>query len=179
MIDGDQQLLIQTIRGHRPAAERLWSRFAPAMLAYARTLVRDDAPDIVQSVFLNLLQLRPREVRRINDVHAWLLRLTRNAALNHLRSIRRERQRRANFSPLREPHPRPSTDELELALHSLPRRDRELLVLKHIVGLTFDQIAVTLTINRNTAAARHRAAVQRLRTALSDEPELAPAGELS
>jgi DNA-directed RNA polymerase specialized sigma24 family protein len=42
-------------------------------------------------------------------------------------------------------------------------------MLKHAGGLTFDQIALALDINRSTAASRYRAAIERLRAALTDD----------
>ena len=48
----------------------------------------------------------------------------------------------------------------------MPRRYREVIVLKHIVGMTFDQLALALSANRSTVASRYRNAVARLRQQL-------------
>ena len=90
------------------------------------------------------------------------------ASINHLRSARREAARRAHPrarpAPL-EPGVGPLPD-LHTALEALPRRYREVLVLKHAGGLTFDQIALALATNRNTIAGRYRAALKSLRGVL-------------
>src|SRR5262249_21205447 len=86
-------------------------------------------------------------------------------AINHLRARRREAARRENADPAplrRDLHHDPFDAELEAAIDRLPRRHREMIALKHIAGLTFDQIAVATGLNRNTAAARYRAAIEAL-----------------
>ena len=163
----DRQLLIATHKGHGPSARELWGRLSPRLNAYAAAIVRDRhaAADIVQSVFLQILCQPGHRIRAVTDVPAWLISLTRNAALNHVRSTRRERARLSRIEPLPASSQTPPAD-LAGALEALPRRDREILVLKHVAGLTFDQIALALDLNRNTAAARYRSAVAKLRTVL-------------
>ncbi|MCH8271418.1 MAG: hypothetical protein IH985_09460, partial [Planctomycetes bacterium] len=46
---------------------------------------------------------------------------------------------------------------------------REVVLLRHAAGLTFDQIALALDLNRHTAASRYRAAIARLRRELADD----------
>jgi RNA polymerase sigma-70 factor (ECF subfamily) len=176
MTDDPRQLLLRLHRGHDPSARRAWDAFSPAMLAHAASIVgRHDAEDVVQSVFLSLLRLPRRTLAAVTDAPAWLASLTRRAAINHLRTTRREHARRAAHTPLLTP-PAPDHDELHAAVDSLPRRLREILVLKHTLGLTFDQIALALGANRNTAATRHRAAVAALRRLLTPQtPEVAHA----
>jgi RNA polymerase sigma-70 factor (ECF subfamily) len=165
----DRQLLIATHKGHGPSARELWGRLSPRLNAYAASIVRDRhaAADIVQSVFLQVLRQPGARIRAVTDVPAWFVSLTRNAALNHLRAIRRERDRLTRIQRTTSSESTPT--DLNTALESLPRRDREILILKHVTGLTFDQIALALDMNRNTAAARYRSAVARLRSVLDPE----------
>jgi RNA polymerase sigma-70 factor, ECF subfamily len=184
MPTNDLNLLQRTRRGDEAAARELWSRFAPRMLAYARGVLgrphADAAEDVVQSVFVSILSRPMRQIRAIEDVPAWLLRSTRNAAINHLRGVRRERAREtkwggAGLSTPRNGAPTPHHGDhgtLSAAIDALPRRHREPLILKHIAGLTFDQLALALGINRNTAAARYRAALTILRQTLGTEEAL-------
>lgn len=161
----DRQLLIRTHLGNGPAAEALWARFSPRLLAYARAIVRnpETASDMVQSVFLQMLSQPRSTIRSVDDVPSWMIRLTRNAALNHVRSERRSAARvRTLAHPAMEAGP-DDESPLREVLDAIPRRDREIIVLKHVAGLTFDQIALALGINRNTAASRYRAAIDRLR----------------
>lgn len=166
----DLQLLLQTHKGNEPAARRLWARFSPRMLAYARAIVRTGEDDVVQSVFVSVLTLRRAELKGVEDVGAWLLTLTRRAALNHLRTHRRELARRASSSPAIVV-PAIRHESLAAALGSLPRRLREVVILRHIAGLTFDQVALALGANRNTAASRYREAIRQLRSLLGADAD--------
>jgi RNA polymerase sigma-70 factor (ECF subfamily) len=170
MTADDRQLLIATHKGHGPSATELWGRFSPRMIAYARAIVRDHeaAADIVQTVFLQVLKCPRERIRSISDVAGWLVSLTRNAALNHIRTARRDRLRIRRLGGTG-PGARAAHGDLEAALAAIPRRDREILVLKHVAGLTFDQISIALGMNRNTAAARYRSALSRLRESLEHD----------
>lgn len=175
MFADDRQLLLQLRKGDEQAARALWSRHAPRLTAYARAILarRDPsgAPDVVQSVFLAVLRRRPAELRAVSDPTAWLLTLTRHAALSRARLLRREQDRMLRLEGRAH---RPSaagtalaeSDALHAALASLPRHFREIVVLKHAGGLSLDQIAAALGANRNTLASRYRAAMSRLRALL-------------
>ena len=171
--DDNRTLLLGTHRGERDAAVRLYRTMAPRLLAYARSLVGDDAAeDAVQQVFVKLLGLGRDEIERVEDVLPWLIRLTRNAVLNDARGNGRRRVREAEWggmsgaSPFRLLATR-EHDGLLAALGEIDAAGRELIVLKHIAGLSFDQMAASLDENRSTLASRYRAAIERLRSVLS------------
>lgn len=173
----DLQLLLDTHRGREAAARLLWTRHAPRLHAHARSILRSPAAaeDVVQTVMCRILSLPRERLAAITDATAFLVSATRREALNYLRAARRESARRH--------HPRPSPadpagplPDLHTALDALPRRQREVLVLKHAGGLTFDQIALALATNRNTVAGRYRAALESLKKVLAAwEPSAAPA----
>ena len=68
----------------------LYVRYADDVLRFVRSLVQDhhEAEDITQNVFVKLIRVikkyEPREV----PFAAWILRVARNAALDHLRARR-------------------------------------------------------------------------------------------
>lgn len=164
----DRELLLATRRGCDRSARALWSRHAPRLLAFARAIVGEaHAPDAVQSVFCSIMTIDRARLAEVRDVGAYLVTATRRSALNSLRAIRRERARRES-APLRlvpsDAHPE---DDLAAAIDLLPRRQREVLVLKHVAGMTFDQIGRALGVPRDTAAGRYRAGLAALRSALT------------
>lgn len=171
----ERQLLIDAHHGDDDAAVRLYRLMAPRMLAYARGLLNHDtaAEDAVQQVFLRIFTLGSDEVVRVDDVLAWLIRLTRNTALNDARTHQRARDRARAWRPFamtllhNQAH-----DELIEAIGGLGEDARELILLKHIAGLTFDQMAASLGDNRNTIASRYRAAMEQLRSHIT-RPERA------
>jgi RNA polymerase sigma-70 factor (ECF subfamily) len=170
----DVRLLQLTHKGNEPAARTLWARFAPRLLAYAASITGDGADDVVQSVFVSILAQHRSTIRRVEDPAAWLLTLTRRAALNYLRSVRRERNRRRERAAQAEQAARRAVpvfvdqEALNAAVASLPRRLREVVVLRHIAGLTFVQTAAALGANRSTTASRYRDAMEHLRMVLGE-----------
>ncbi len=119
-----------------------------------------------------VLELSRSRLGQIDDVPAFLAGAVRHEALNHLRSARRELARlAASGDPGRSATDHHATElnatELMRAIDTLPRRQREIIVLKHSADLTFDQIALALSTNRNTIAARYRVAITALRNLLA------------
>lgn len=177
MTNDVHKLLLATHRGHEPSAERLWALFAPRLLAYAAAVLpsgqRHAADDVVQHVFCSVLDRPRRELKAVNDVTAWMFCATRNAALNHARTERREHDRREQLRV--DSHGLPdrsipeSVDRLVAAADTLPPEQRETLLLRLVGGLTLEQTAAALGENRNTLASRYRAAVQAIRAATQDE----------
>lgn len=180
-MDGDlKELLCQTLAGEPDSARALWCALAPGAVAFARSILRSqpDAEDVVQIVMCRLLQLSQGEARSIDDVRAYLLRAIRNQCITHLRTRQRRmriehasRQDRRWWGGGASRHP--ATDELggdvELRwlVERLPRREREVIILKHASGLTFDQIAAALDAPRSTVASRYQIGLDRLRSGLA------------
>lgn len=177
--DQAKQLLLDTHRGDHHAAVALYREFSPRMLAYARALIRHDvcAEDAVQQAFVRTLGCKQDELARVQDVLAWLVQLTRHASINALRTRTRSSLRekmRAGHERMNGTHAGgaaaaapDSEEELVTAMNSLADDLRELLLLKHVAGLTFDQMALSLGENRNTLASRYAKAVGELKSRLS------------
>jgi RNA polymerase sigma-70 factor (ECF subfamily) len=168
----DAQLLVAMHKGDETAARELWARHAAALVAYARSVLRwsGQADDAVQAVFCRVLELDRGTLAGVADGRAWLVSLVRREALNQLRSLRRERARRRAASRVEATHDASraggADEALERAVDALPRRLREVVVLRHRSGLSFDQMAEALGLNRNTAAGRYRRAMVELRSML-------------
>lgn len=176
----DRTLLRRTHAGHEASARELWDRHAGWMLACARSVLgrrhAHAAEDAVQTVFCRVLQLDRRTIRQVRDVRPWLARAVRRQALNHLRTARRAAAR-----DLAHPAPRPSPGvppattlpDLHAALDTLPRRQREVIYLRHVAGLSVDHTAEILGLPRGTVASRTHAALAKLRDILR-EPQPTP-----
>lgn len=165
----DHSLLIAMHRGDQAAAAALWNRHASRLLAYACTILPSgDAEDAVQDAVLRALHSDHATVADVRDVRAWLVTLVRRATLNRLRAVRRRasHERFAGHDALRFEAP-VDADAVSLALVRLPRRLREVVVLRHVCGLTLAQCAVALAANPNTIASRYREATGALREVLA------------
>jgi RNA polymerase sigma factor (sigma-70 family) len=183
--DPDKQLLLAMNRGHQAAAEALWGRFSPRLVAYARVLLKGDeaaASDAVQGVFLRILSCDRALILGVREVLPWLIGLTRHGVIDILRSRRRnkarlvrvaiERRQSLRIAQVNESDDEASSDPrlaaVLSALSLLPRRSAEIITLRHSAGLTFDQIGLALQCNAGSVASRYRRAINTLRTLLKD-----------
>jgi RNA polymerase sigma-70 factor (ECF subfamily) len=122
----------------------LYVLHAPAVHAHVLRVVGDvdDADDVTQQVFAKLLtsldRYRPGEAPFV----AWVLRVARNTALDHVRHAR--------ALPIDAVDQVRARDErgaeevrasLRAALALLPQGQRDVLLLTHLVGLAPDEIA--------------------------------------
>ncbi len=159
----------------RTQVQALYQELGPALLLYARSIVPDvsSAEDALHQVFLKLLS---GEAAMPEDPRPYLYRSVRNAALNARRGEVRERARSAGLAETRrEAMPMftapQGLDEargaLEEALSTLPDEQREVVVLRTWGEMTFDQVGDLLGIPPNTAASRHRYALEKLRERLA------------
>jgi RNA polymerase sigma-70 factor (ECF subfamily) len=131
--------------GDSDAFAFLYARFADDVCGYARSIVHDyhEAEDVTQQVFAKLLRVIGKYREQEVPFFAWMLRVTRNVAVDHLRRqrpipVEEVRERDALAHSLAGPE---QIDELSEALSMLPRAQREVLVLRHLAGLTPGEIA--------------------------------------
>ncbi|MBS0192601.1 MAG: sigma-70 family RNA polymerase sigma factor [Phycisphaerales bacterium] len=170
----DRQLLVGIARGRNDCALELWARHGKAMTSLARAIVGPDAAeDVVQAALCQILRVPVWRLKAVDDAAPWLAGLVRHQSLNFLRTERRLRQRGRRAAQNVESSVRaPQSDSLTGRVDALPRRLREVVVLKLVAGLTFDQLARALSVPRGTVAARYRAALAKLR--IEAPPESAP-----
>lgn len=157
--------------GDEGAIRYLYLRYKDNVYGYVLSVVRDphDAEDVTQHVFLKLIgvihKYEPREV----PFTSWLLRVARNAALDHLR------QRR--LVPCEEVYaPGDAGDDvgrdrrwgLEQALAELPSEQRNVVVLRHLVGLSPGEIAERMGRSEASVHGLHHRARNAIRRELVD-----------
>jgi RNA polymerase sigma-70 factor, ECF subfamily len=167
--------------GDMSALHFLYVRFADDVCAYVRSIVRDPhtAEDITQIVFTKLMKAIHKYERRDVPFAAWIIRVARNAALDHIRASRQ--------IPLAEVRTSDEGSEqvgferglsLREALARLPADQREVLVLRHIAGLSPGEIADRLGKTEASIHGLHHRGRSALRAELSEldaAPVTAPA----
>jgi RNA polymerase sigma-70 factor, ECF subfamily len=183
---GDSKIVRAAIaraqKGDMEALHFLYVRYAADVLRYVRSFVGDhhEAEDITQNVFVKLMSVigkyEPREV----PFAAWILRVARNAALDHLRARRMtpcEDVRAQDDEHDQISHERGR--DLRTALEQLPEEQREVLVLRHIVGLSPVEIANVLGKTESSVHGLHhrgRLSLQSTLEELGAAPVVAPSG---
>ena len=150
-----------------------YTRHARPVFSLALALLGDRAraEDLTHEVFL-LVWRSAGAYRPSGSVRAWVLRLTRNRAIDELR---RDRRRLRVTLPLPDhvwqalPAPSMEGDAAESqalreALAALPAAQREVLLLAFWHGLSHQELATRLQTPLGTIKARLRRAVRTLRT---------------
>ncbi|HXP29340.1 MAG TPA: sigma-70 family RNA polymerase sigma factor [Solirubrobacteraceae bacterium] len=132
-------------QGDGDALAFLYARFADDVCGYARSIVHDyhEAEDVTQQVFAKLARVIGKYHERDVPFFAWMLRVTRNVALDHLRKQNPlpVEEVRVDGGDLQRPEARERLGELTDALATLPHAQREVLVLRHFAGLSPTEIA--------------------------------------
>lgn len=157
-------------QGDQAAIRFLYLRYADNVFGYARSLVRNDfdAEDITQQVFTRMLTAISGYEQRSAPFTAWLLRITHNLAIDHLRrktpmavepdAAAGERQAPATSAELRA--------ELCDALAELPEVQREVVLLRHLGGYSPSEIAVHLGRSEDSVHGLHHRGRRTLKEAL-------------
>ena len=123
----------------------LYLEYKDNLFGYVCSIVGDEheAEDVVQQVFARLLRVigkyQPREG---HTFAAWLMRLSRNVAIDHLR--RRRDTPSHDFVAVAAGVPEPQPSGLQVALDVLPAEQRDVILLRHVVGLSPGEIAVQM-----------------------------------
>lgn len=172
----DQQLLAGLRGGDEAAFDTLFRTHYSSMVALAESILRDRAvgEEITQDVMLELW--RRRETLTIDEsFRAYLMRSTRNRALNHIRHENVVRKAEPLLSIHQESVASATTEiaerEIDAALQeailTLPARCREVFELSRRSGLRYSEIATTLGISVKTVEAQMGKALRVLREKLA------------
>jgi RNA polymerase sigma factor (sigma-70 family) len=159
---------------------------SPRLLSYfrARDFSHEDAEDLVQKtlvrVYRGIAQLEKEE-----KFIPWLFTIARNVHLTAARQQMRERQSRAGDLEQAEelPDPKPASwsidqqleekrlKQLWAAIEALPARQRQCLLLQMREEMSYEEIAETLQLSRNTVRNHLAEATKKLQKALREKSE--------
>jgi RNA polymerase sigma-70 factor, ECF subfamily len=156
--------------GDAASFDALYAALAPGLRRYLITLTRDAAraEDLLQETFL-----RMHKVRHTYDpsrpVEPWAYAIARHVFLMAHRRARRSREAPLLSTEYTQPGMTApdvaavSAHELARALDALPRDRREAVVLHHLWGFRFDEIATRLGIQEGAARLRAHRGIKALR----------------
>ncbi len=173
----DAELVEQVQAGQPTAMSELYQRHRTAVFRYALSKVYDPnwAQDITGEIFLRMVTHLPQY--KITDVPftVWLFRIARNYTITHL-----QKENRHQFVPL------PETNELSRAednparivetqlelewiwrgLQQLDEHQREVVVLRFLIGLPLQEVADTLDRTVGAVKTLQHRGITALRVAL-------------
>jgi len=193
---GDDAELVRALQGGSDGAyEILLSRFQQPVYNLALRLLNDpsDAADAVQEVFLKVFR-NVDHFRGQSSLKTWIYRITVNEAHNQRRWFSRHRQREVGLedepeearsmmevlpdaaqSPFDYVFDRERQSLIEDALDKINPTFREVVVLRDITDLSYEEIAEVLQLSLGTVKSRILRGREALRQELADRLEPQPA----
>jgi RNA polymerase sigma-70 factor (ECF subfamily) len=181
------RLVVRFQAGERDVFGQLYMQYFNSVYAYLRVLFRNDphqAEDLTQQVFTNALAALDRYERRAQPFRAWLFVIVRNLAFDEFRRTNRsdvldpaEMTRRHERSTHEDTNLEAlswiSDRELLMLIERLPLPQRQVLVLRHMLGLTTAEIGAILgrtTVDVRMLDSRARRFLEQRLTALGRAP---------
>ncbi len=169
----DRALVRRYLAGQRDAATGLVDRYQQRLFNVALRMLGNvqDAEDVTQTVFLNAF-LKLRTYDPSYRFFSWIYRMTVNESLNTLK--RRKHTVMLDDEPrIPAPGAEPggateAQDRVGRALMGLKPDDRAVVVLKHFVSFSYEEIADVLEIPVKTVKSRLFTARERLRHTLRE-----------
>jgi RNA polymerase sigma-70 factor (ECF subfamily) len=167
------QAVTRAKAGDREALRYLYIRYADHVYGYVASIVRDDyeAEDVTQQLFAKLMtkleKYEPREV----PFSAWIIRVARNVAVDHMRQRRAipcEEVRELEVHGGEDESSRHRSLDLRYALASLPEDQRQVVVMRHLVGLSPGEIADKLGRSEPSIHGLHHRGRGALRSILTE-----------
>jgi RNA polymerase sigma-70 factor (ECF subfamily) len=138
----------QAKRGDHEGIRFIYSTYSNDVFRFVRSIIGDEheAEDVTQTVFLKLMRVIAKYQRGTVPFTAWLMRVARNAAIDHLRE-----RRPVPCEEIRGQSTHDDIDvnlerliELRAAMAGLQDEQREVVLLRHVHGLAPGEIAERL-----------------------------------
>jgi RNA polymerase sigma-70 factor (ECF subfamily) len=186
----DEKALVERCRkGDDDAWRDLVDRFGPRVyaIAYHFTLKREDAEELSQEIFLKLFENLDRYDGGFPLV-AWVLSVSRNLCIDRYR--RRKREKSFRFvtddavAPMLRSKDDPAADALKnertkilfSALAEIPEDLAEILVLRDLDGLAYEEIGLALELPDGTVKSRLFRARTEVAKKIRERQETRPGG---
>lgn len=164
-----RELFDDLAAGRTAALGALYDAAAPQLygLALWRTGSAEDASDVVQDVFVRVVEQGAR-LATVRNPRAWLLTVTHRAAVDVTRRRTRRRAAPLEDCPLLIAAAADGDRAIDAArasrmLAALPAGQRDAIFLRHFADCSFAEIGAIVGVPKFTAASRYRNGIGRLR----------------
>lgn len=170
----DEELAARCAAGDRAAADDLARRHLPQLGRLVRRYVKtDDADDVAQRAMMRAIE-NIASFRGESAFRSWVHRIAVNTALNHVRSVPRERAHRTvdeadlitDTLGTARLVAREAKSKLLLALADLPPKQRASVELRLFEEKSFREVGEAVGISEDSAKANFHHGMKRLREAL-------------
>src|SRR4051812_39049500 len=146
----DERLTRRAVGGDERAFAAIFRRYHQSLYRFCLAIVGnpDDASEALQNTMIKVLRALPGEERKI-DLKPWLYRIAHNESIDLLRRRRETSQLDVEqiapgYGLAEDVATRERLRRLLVDLKELPERQREVLVMRELAGLEFEEIGTAL-----------------------------------
>lgn len=182
----DQELIISFANGDNSAMDILINRYHSKVFGYIRHLVHNQelAEDLCQETFIKVIYSIKSDSYKENGIFgAWLMRIAHNLVIDTFRknakmpTVSNENGEVDLFNNARfsdatvESHMvnKQINKELKEMIHQLPEEQRDTVLMRMNLDMSFKEIAESQGVSINTALGRMRYAVLNLRKMIAEK----------
>jgi RNA polymerase sigma-70 factor (ECF subfamily) len=171
----DIQLLQRVGRQDQDALMQLYQRYGNLVYSLAMRVLREQglAEEVTQDIFLKLWRHPERWNPALGQFTSWLMTITRNAAIDRLRTEQRKPDLSASAGETLENRPMALTGAddplwfdgqlLRRLMGNLPAEQRQVIELAYFLGFTHSELAEHLGLPLGTVKTRLRIGLQKLK----------------
>jgi RNA polymerase sigma-70 factor (ECF subfamily) len=175
----DSELIAQYRNGNQAAFDVLVDRYQSKVYTTIYLIVKDQdvAEDLLQDVFVKVVQtIHSDKYSEEGKFQPWLMRIAHNLAIDHFRKAKRyptilmedgsNLLNSLQFAESSIEEQRVKEETLEMVkklIEELPEAQKEVLVMRHYLEMSFQEIADQTGVSINTALGRMRYALIHLR----------------
>ncbi len=175
----DSELIAQYRNGSEAAFDLLVDRYQSKVFTTIYLIVKDQAiaEDLLQDVFVKVVQtIHSDRYSEEGKFQPWLMRIAHNLAIDHFRKSKRYPTilmedgsnlfNSLQFAEISIEDQRVKEETLEMVkklIEELPEAQKEVLVMRHYLDMSFQEIADQTGVSINTALGRMRYALIHLR----------------
>ena len=176
----DTELVKLTKQGKISAYGELYDRYFKQLYRYIffRVQNQEEAEDLTETVFLRTLEAIHRRRGTIENFQGWLFRTAHNLVIDHYRTEKSQvsleniaELRDARKSPERQVQHEIDSGELAKAITTLSPEFQQIITCRFISGMSHEETAKIMGINRGYLRVLQFRALKQLRTVLTRESD--------
>lgn len=161
------------VSGDHDAFRKIFMEYFPKVKFFIRQIIKSEiiSEELSQDIFMKIWENR-ESLTKIDSFNSYLYRMSKNAALNHLRRLYLEESYLNNYSEqtevtIEEEIYARDIELLEkLAINNMPKKRRAIYEMSRKDGLTNDEIAIRMNISKKTVENHLNLALKDLRNIL-------------